>query len=477
MNFISMRTATVALNLFLLLAGCGGGGGGATPPTSTPAVFTGVMAKGSVIVNGVRFEDNFARIMVDDTAKTAAALQDGMIVKLRGHINDDRLTGAADEIEVENEVRGTVQSTNAIAMPLSFTLLGQTVLVDDLTVFAHVAGVAALVAGSSVVEVHGQRDGAGNIRASRVELIGAPGANIDELRGVAASANGTTFTLAGVTVDYATAIITPTGATLVDGALVEVHGAFNAGTFAATRVDIEDSEDIRFAPGVNDDFEVEGYVSGFGGPGDTAFSVSGVAVTISSSTRYISGISTDLGNNIKVEAEGVWNGTSLAARKIEFKRSVIRLQGAVTTSGTGVFVMDIAGHNVGIETNGFTNGSVPAVGPDCVQIRGQRKAVAGVVVMADEIGNCSNSGRPLMQAPVDAESAESTISLLGFVLDVSNPTDTPQWVDVNNQAISRTAFFSTVAPANAGPPPVAGTLVKAIFNTGANTIRQVEIED
>ena len=485
MNLISMRSASVALVVFLLLAGCGGGGGGygggATPPNSTPAVSTGVMTKGSVIVNGVRFEDNVARIVIDDTPKTAADLQNGMVVKVRGRINDDRVTGVADEVEVENEVRGTVQSTNPSAVPATFTVLGQTVLVDDLTVFANVAGVGALVAGSSVVEVHGQRDVVGNIRASRVELIGTPGANVDELRGVLGGLTSTTFTLSTLsvgTVNYANATITPAGATLSNGSLVEVHGTFSGSTFTATRVDLENLEDDRFAPRGSDDFEVEGFVSGFSGPGDTVFSVSGIPVTISGSTRFVGGIATDLGNNIKVEAEGVWNGTSLSASKIEFKRSVIRLQGAVTASGAGAFVMTIEGRSVSIETDSFTSGAVPPVGPNCVQVRGQRKAGGGVVVTAGEIsGSCSNSGRPVIQAPVEAESPESTITLLGFVLDVSSPTDTPPWVDVNGLGISRTAFFNAVVPANAGPPAVAGTLVKVIFNAGANTVRQVELED
>lgn len=480
MNWASIRAVIVSVFVLMAVTACGGGGGGTgtMPATSTPVVSTGVMTKGSVIVNGVRFEDTTANIAIDDTPKTAADLQNGMVVKVRGQINDDRQNGTADEIEVENEVRGTVQSTNASAVPASFTVLGQTVLVDDLTVLANVANVAALVAGSSVVEVYGQRDSAGSIRASRVELIGAPGANIDELRGIAVSPNGTTFTLSGVTVNYLSATIAPAGATVNNGDLVEVHGTFSAGTFAATRVDLEDLEDDRFAPGGNDNFEVEGFVSGVSGPGDTAFSVSGVPVTISGATRFVGGVSADLGNNIKVEAEGAWNGTSLAASKIEFKRSVIRLQGTVTASGGGAFTMNVAGHSVSIETDSFTTGSMPPVGIACVQVRGQRKAGGTVVVTAGEIsGGCSNSGRPVIQAPVEAESPETTITLLGFLLDVSSPTDTPQWVDVNGLGISRTEFFNAVAPANPGPPAVAGTLVKVIFDTGANTVRQAELED
>ena len=84
-----------------------------------------------------------------------------------------------------------------------------------------------------------------------------------------------------------------------------------------------------------------------------------------------------------------------------------------------------------------------------------------------------------MQAPVEAESPETTITLLGFVLNVSAPTDTPPYKDVNEAGLTRTAFFNAVSPAgtNAAGLPVPGTLVKVIFDTPSTNVRQVEIED
>src|SRR4029077_15682973 len=121
-------------------------------------------------------------------------------------------------------------------------------------------------------------------------------------------------------------------------------------------------------------------------------------------------------NNVQVEAEGTWNGSSLVADKIEFKRSVVRLQGNVTAAGLTTFTLSIAGRSVNIETNSFTSGLVPPVGSACVQVRGQRKVPASpVVVIAGEINtSCSNSSRHFIQAPVEAESPENTITLLGF---------------------------------------------------------------
>jgi hypothetical protein len=113
-------------------------------------------------------------------------------------------------------------------------------------------------------------------------------------------------------------------------------------------------------------------------------------------------------------------------------------------------------------------------------VRGQRKIGASpLTVTAGEIGSCSNSDRHFIQAPVEAEAPETIITLLGFSLDVSNPTDTPQWQDINDQPLSRTAFFNAVTPATTDAAGIsrAGTLVKVIFVDGTSNVRQVELED
>jgi len=204
--------------------------------------------------------------------------------------------------------------------------------------------------------------------------------------------------------------------------------------------------------------------------------VAGVPVATSLSTRFEGGLATDLSNDVQVEAEGVWTGTVLSATKIEFKRSVIRVQGVVTASTAPTFTLNVAGGPVSVETDSFTSGSIPPIGLNCVLVRGQRKAVGGLVVTAREIGNCGDGDRPVMQAPVEGESG-TTLTLLGFPIDVGTPTDSPPYVDVNNQPLTQAQFFAAVSPANPGPPAVAGTLVKIIFSANGNDVNQVELEN
>ena len=99
----SSRTALVATLAASFLGACGGGGSDGSDvssvPSTTSTVSTGVMTKGSTIVNGVRFEDTSANISIDDTPKTAAALQNGMVVKVVGTVNGDDVNGTAQRIK------------------------------------------------------------------------------------------------------------------------------------------------------------------------------------------------------------------------------------------------------------------------------------------------------------------------------------------------------------------------------------------
>ena len=498
---------TILIALLAALSACGGSGGGGASVDSggiggTGVTSTGVMTKGSVILNGVKFEDTTANISIDDTPKTAAALKDGMVVKLIGTINDDGITGTAQRVEAEIESRGIVTAVDGTANPQRFTVLGQTVLVDDLTIYSNLADFGSITADpagvtGTLVEVHGQRDTGGNIRATRVEANPAQMGDslVDEIRGTVTNRDNDTdniFNVGTQSVDATGANVLPLGATFQNGDVVEVHCTVrpvcvNGGNFIASRVEVEDEEDSAFNPGAGGRLEVEGLTSGVASPSDNDFFVAGIPVTRTGSTQYEGGVEEDLKDNIKVEAEGTWDGSTLVASKIEYKRSVVRLQGFAANRNTTdqTFDLQIANNNyvVKVELDSFTDGPLPNNSPtECVQVRGQLKSSgASPVVVASEVdpGGCSNSDRHFIQAPVEAELPESTITLLGFVLNVSNPSDFPQWVNAVDQGISRTTFFDTVtAPStNAAGVPVPGTLVKVIFNDGTNAVRQAEIED
>jgi len=483
---------TLIAALAALVAACGGGTGG-TGINVGPAnaVSIGVMTKGSVIVNGVHFDDNTATIKIGDTPKTAADLQSGMVVKVAGTVNSNGATGSAKQVKALVEVRGTPTSVNSAASPQSLVVLGQTVFVDDQTIYSNLPGGFADITTSTLIEVHGLRDTTGAIRATRIEANQAQmgDATVDEIRGVVSGGTGTnptTFNLGPQAVAVVSgAVIVPTGATYQNGSVVEVHCTARpcvaAGVFQASLVEVENADDAVFQPASGERFEVEGLVSGFtANPG--SFFVAGTSVTTTSSTRFEGGVATDLANDIQVEAEGTLSGTTLLATKIEFKRSVVRLQGATANATANSFDMLIANGTitVRIEVDSLTSGTIPINGTACVQVRGQRKAPATpVVVTAGEIDSgCSNGNRNFIQAPVEAKNPETTITLLGSPIDVSTPSDNPGFQGLTGP-LSRTAFFNTITAAgvDAAGIPQAGTLVKVTFDSGAGTVKEVEIED
>ena len=333
----------VAFLLTALVPGCGGGGGGGSNVTagSKPVLSSGVMTKGSVILNGMHFDDSTAAIIGDNVPKTSAFLKTGMVVKLQGMRNSDGVTGVAQQIKAVSEVRGTIQSVNRSTSPFSFVVIGQTVLLDAQTVLpADVTSpqdaVNKAVPGTTRVEVFGLRDGSGAIHATLVQLV-TDNTLDDYVRGAVSNLiAGNSFVLqpGNVNIDISGATINPPGSNLTNGALVQVHGIFaqSALVFFALSVVIETIQDPGFHHhkgnnnnnGDQDETEIEGFVAGCTASpcSDGVFFVDGQAVKIDASTCFEEGSMTDLIDGARVEIEGNrFDGDTLVAAEIEVKSS------------------------------------------------------------------------------------------------------------------------------------------------------------
>ena len=147
-----LQLATAAM----LVAGCGGGGDAPTSPSSASTTATSYAAGaiggfGSVIVNGVRFDDSKAQVSDDDgSPATSSALRLGMRVEIQGGAVSDDGTGpraTANEIRFGSELLGPVSAIDTTTK--SLVVLGQTVLVLDTTVIDDrlVGGFAAIAVG------------------------------------------------------------------------------------------------------------------------------------------------------------------------------------------------------------------------------------------------------------------------------------------------------------------------------------------
>jgi Domain of unknown function (DUF5666) len=147
-----------------------------TPPVVTPPVVTPpsttttaalhvtslgpVAGFGSVIVNGIRFDDTSATVQIDGANGTPSDLRLGMVTRISGSKSTATVTttatvlalGKADTIEVWSIAQGTV---NSLVLPNTFTVAGMTMVTDGGTVLQGAMSTANLNT-SSVVKVWGQ---------------------------------------------------------------------------------------------------------------------------------------------------------------------------------------------------------------------------------------------------------------------------------------------------------------------------------
>jgi hypothetical protein len=434
------------------------------------------MTKGSVIVNGIRFDDT-AAVVSDDRGRNAAQLASGMVVRVRGR-SDDNINGVADRVDVENELRAVIGTKSTAANTQSFVAGGLNVIVDNQTVFANVSGFAALAAGQRV-EVHGPRDASNNVRATRVEVVGAAD-GLDELRGAISGLGANQFTLNGsITVDFAGAALSPAGtpvSALANGVLVEVRGTLTGNTFKATQIDVEDLEDAAIGAKENEKTEYEGFVTEY--TGANTFKVGGRAVQISASTRFVGGTSADLANNAKVEAEGVTVGGVVLASKIEFRQTRVLLYGRTSAVNVAAGTVTVLNQTVTVnsqtrlDTRGTSGSSLSdlVAGVDCVEVRAY---LDGTTLTAEEVKEPSSCGKELVQARVVAKNDTTyTLTFLNNLSAALGGTGTV-FRNAAGQSISRAEFFAAIVPASASS---SGTLVK-VKGSQLTSAEEAEIEN
>ncbi len=461
-GIFSLLLATALVSVMGIASCSSSGGDSDGAPASASAVSIGAMTKGSVIVNGVRFEDTAANITADDTPKTAAFLENGMTVKVRGKINNDGATGAAEKIDVVAEVRGAVVSKGSDTLSVH----NQTVLVDGATVFdGGVTGVAGLSASpADNVEVHGQRDATGTIRATRVEKLAA-GAVDDEVRGTVSGKTSATFNIGTLAISTnASTSILPAGATFADGDIVQVHLSGST----ATKIKVEHAE-AEFEPAEGEEFEVEGFVSSLS---SDSFKVNDQQVQTSSSTRFDGGVKGDIVNDMKVEAEGHLANGVLVADKVTLKES-IRIESSATADGKA----DLLGKTVLVTSktefsSNLTSTAGIAVG-DGLRIRGfVNNDGSSITATRVETQSPLSNNRSILRGPVkNINASASTFTILGITINASTATARPNDDSGNStQTMTPESFFTSLTADR--------TIVKArgTFDAGTNTIAADEIE-
>lgn len=308
------RTALAAAALgTLLLTACGGGGG--SDSTSAQSYVTGsISGFGSVIVNGVHYEETGSRVEDEDGhGHDDSDLKLGMVVEIEaGAVSDSGgvKTAKAASFTFSSLVRGPVESVGSD----SLVVLGQTVHVTPSTVFeeslAGGMGAAALLTGA-VVKVYGLLDAtAGTYTATRIEL--EDDSESYRLRGLVGNYDATARTLTiGTAVIDISGLAVPAG--LQAGSLVRIKLQTTKSASGAW-VAVE----LKLGRGTPDNIghtEIEGTVTDYTSP--TSFSVDGLPVD-ASQAAFEDGTA-GLSKGAHVEVEGAIVNGVLVASKVEIE--------------------------------------------------------------------------------------------------------------------------------------------------------------
>jgi hypothetical protein len=385
--------ATAALVSLTLIAGCGGGGGGGDPgSTASSGVGVGgtgaasgrVSGFGSVIVNGIRFDDSSATVRDDDGL--SGALKLGMLVDIRsGDIsavdsNTGLASATASQINYISSIKGPVSAVSAN----SITVLGQTIAINSATVFEDYANGLSAVRVGDLVEVYAfQIDSAGNHTATRIEHKTTLA--LYKLTGTVSNLNGSTFNLGATSISYGSAS-SPIPA-LRNGLRVRVKlSTSQAGaSWSATQIQ---TADLSLPDGV--EAEVEGVITDY--LSNASFKVNGVSVQASSSS------SLSLANGIRVKVKGGIQSGVLTASSVTVKNSDgsddadTRLFGTASSHNTAAHTFVVRGVSVHYDSTGtttdFRDGLTPAdLGNTSLQleVRGNLAAANGAQVEATRI--------------------------------------------------------------------------------------------
>lgn len=349
---MNMITKGLCVPLVLVaMVSCGGGGsdvagGGIGGTGISQGPITGF---GSVIVNGITFDDSSAAIKVENVPnRLRTDLKVGMVVKIEWE-KDAGGRYIAKSIIYSDDVQGPVGGIVVdVTGDAAFTVLGQRVMTHPATtVFDGVADAAELVNGN-IVEISGLKDAADVIHATRVEFKSAV-AGAGETFELNCHVGGLdtvakTFALDAVTVNYG-ALAVPT-----EGVCVEVKstaGIVN-GQLVASSIEVDD--DCKLGGSEGQEIEVKGFPSVINKTANT-FTVSGRLVSYTDAAFESGSSEAVLSGAAIVEVEGALKNGVLVAKKIS-----VELEGDL--EGKGIVLGAVAAN--GTLT---VNLSEPVLGP------------------------------------------------------------------------------------------------------------------
>lgn len=339
-----------------LLTSCGGSGDGQVAGIGGTGITQGeITGFGSIFVNGVEFDTDSSQFEVDgDTTLGQESLSTGMIVTIKGEVNDDGITGIADSVEFDDQIQGPVSAVTPVSDTQKIlTIFNKSVLIDETSTTYQGTSFAG-IATDDIVEISGFNTSATDITATFIRDKGSfPVANEIELKGTVTDfiTGSSFFKLAGITINFnGTTVFDLAGGNLTNGLFVEVKGDLQSSPTSVLAREVE-LEDDAFEDG--SEVSLQGIVSQVNNA--TSFIV-GSQLVDASNVSILPAAGISVGINIEVEGEIV-NGI-LVASEIELRDGSVEIKAIVadvnTVSSQIEFQFPLGGDSIFVSINNQT---------------------------------------------------------------------------------------------------------------------------
>ena len=315
----SRSLGLAALTLWLIAA-CGGGAGGDLAGVGSGGTGTyssgAISGYGSIVVNGVHYEETRAAVRGDDDAgKRAEDLQLGMVVEVdAGDITTDatgRRNAVARAIAIRSEIKGRITDISGNATSGMLTVIDQTVMTDAATVYGTgLPGFTAMASGQ-IVEIYGFLQSDGRYLATRIEPESS-GTTVFKLRGRLGNPGVDSFTIGNALIDASQVRASLAGIAAGQIVRVELSSEKNAqGRWLATRLQSPSQPASSGRDGRR--VEVEGFVSEYQS-GSSTFKINDLVVDGS-----MTSLPNGLANGSAVEVKGTLTNGVLVAREVSLE--------------------------------------------------------------------------------------------------------------------------------------------------------------
>lgn len=280
------KLASAGLFAALALQGCGGGTSASSNTSATQLASGVITGFGSVFVDGTEIEDAKASVQKEnaDGTHSNTVLQMGQRIRVK---HDGK--GTASQVTVDASVIGLVSNVTTNTL----TVAGQKISIQTdaatgpVTLWGGGYNSLADVKASDLAEVHGSPvyDSASKsyaITASRIQKLSTTAGRM-QVTGTISNLDtvAKTYTLNSLTVNYSSAVLRPSNATLSNGTLVTAYAPLTAGkTMSASHIKVNHAQDSSEQLS---NAQVGGQVSRYDSSTNT-FEVQGIKIALSTSS-------------------------------------------------------------------------------------------------------------------------------------------------------------------------------------------------